>query len=95
MLVLIATYTVVPGNEDAVEAILRELQPLSRAEPGCVHYQVQRSIEDRSIFVLYEVWADEAAYQAHTETDHFRRLVLEGAVPLLESRERSFYELVE
>ena len=95
MYVLIATYTVTPGNEGAVETILRELQPLSRAEPGNVHYQVQRSLENPSVFVLYEVWKDEDAYRAHTETDHFTRLVLDGAVPLLESRERAFYESVE
>jgi quinol monooxygenase YgiN len=90
--VVVAKYTVKSGQEAAVERILRELTPLSRAEPGCRTYQAQRSLDEPGVFLLYETYDDRAAYQAHTETEHFRRLVLEGAVPLLERRERSFYE---
>jgi quinol monooxygenase YgiN len=36
--------------------------------------------------------ADEAGYQAHTDSEHFTRLIKEEAIPrLLESRERAFY----
>jgi len=31
------------------------------------------------------------AVQAHTESEHFKRLVLGEAMPLLESRERLYY----
>jgi quinol monooxygenase YgiN len=81
------------GAEDRVAEIIEELTPLSRAEPGNRHYQAQRSAEDPRHFFLYEIYADEAAYQAHMETEHFTRLVKEEAIPnLLAAREREFFE---
>jgi quinol monooxygenase YgiN len=46
------------------------------------------------LFVLFEVYDNEEAYRAHTESDHFRRLAIETAIPLLESREREFFDTV-
>jgi quinol monooxygenase YgiN len=81
------------GAEDRVAKIIEELTPLSRAEPGNRYYQAQRSGEDPRHFFLYEIYADEAAYQAHMETEHFTRLVKEEAIPdLLAAREREFFE---
>jgi quinol monooxygenase YgiN len=95
MFVLIARYVVRPGEEDAVEAALRAMTPLSRAEPGCLVYQAHRAVEDSSLFVLYEAYASEEAYVAHTQTEHFARYVLGDAVPRLVSREREFYTALE
>jgi autoinducer 2-degrading protein len=94
MYVVIARYTVRPGEEEAVETALRAMTPLSRAEPGCVAYQAQRSLDNPSVFVLYESYVDEGAYKAHAETAHFKRYVLEDAVPRLVSRDREFFETV-
>ncbi len=80
------------GAEDRVAAIIEELVPLSRQEPGCVFYQPHRSPEDPRLFFLYEQYDDEAGYEAHMDSEHFRRLVKEEAIPeLLETRERAFY----
>ena len=65
----------------------------SRAEPGNVFYQAQRSLDDPQLFYLYEQYVDEAGYVAHQESEHFTRLVKGEAIPeLLETREREFYE---
>src|SRR4051812_46779954 len=81
------------GAQDRVAEIVEELGPLSRAEPGNRFYQAQRPPEDPQHFFLYEIYDDEAAYQAHMDTEHFTRLVKEEAIPdLLESREREFFE---
>jgi quinol monooxygenase YgiN len=44
--------------------------------------------------MVYEEYRDQAAYEAHTSTEHFRRYAVEEGIPLLESRERAFYEPV-
>jgi quinol monooxygenase YgiN len=81
------------GAEDRLAEIIEELTPLSRAEPGNRYYQAQRSVEDSRHFFLYEIYADEAAYQAHMATEHFTRLAKEEAIPnLLAAREREFFE---
>ena len=80
------------GKEDRLLEVIREMTPPSRAEPGNLFYQAQRSVEDPRIFYLYEQYVDEAGYQAHMDSEHFTRLVKEEAIPrLLESRERAFY----
>ncbi|WPD18572.1 putative quinol monooxygenase [Thermaerobacter composti] len=95
MIVLIARYVSRAGMGDRVEAALREMIPLSRREPGCRAYKVHRSLDHPDEFLLYEVYDDEAALEAHWQTPHFRRIIEETVVPLLERRERHFYRLVE
>jgi quinol monooxygenase YgiN len=90
--VLVARWLANEGEEERVLAILEELARASRAEPGCVLYQPCRDREDPRRFLIFEVYEGDDALRAHTESEHFQRLVLDGAVPLLEARERSFYE---
>jgi autoinducer 2-degrading protein len=89
------TWVAKEGEEDAVRALLEEIAPVVRAEPGCLMYIVHRSNEDPRTFFLYEQYVDEAAFQAHRETEHFQELVLGEAVPLLESRTPTHYETLE
>ena len=90
--VVTAVWTAKPGQEDAVIDILRQLVPASQAEPGCRIYQAYRDPAEPRVFRLFETYDDEAAFLVHTESEHFKRLVLGEAIPLLESRERAFYQ---
>jgi quinol monooxygenase YgiN len=83
------------GKEERLAELIEELTPPSRSEPGNLFYQAQRSVDDPQLFYLYEQYADETAYQAHMDSDHFTRLVKEEAIPeLLETRERAFYTTI-
>lgn len=95
MLVVIARYRALPGRGDDVAALLAPHIAATRAEPGCDGFLVNRAAEDRDRFVLYEQYADEAAFQAHRESPHFREYVLGGVVPLLAEREWERYTLVD
>ena len=64
----------------------------SKAEPGVLLYQAHRDPEDANVFFFYEQYSDKAAYEAHVETDHFKRWGFGDAIPRLEDRSRSFYE---
>jgi quinol monooxygenase YgiN len=91
--VVSAKWRAKPGSEDRLKALCEEMTEPSRAEPGNVYYQAQRSLEDPQLFYLYEQYVDEAGYVAHQESEHFTRLVKGEAIPeLLEAREREFYE---
>ena len=80
------------GSEERLAALIEELIPLSRREPGNLFYQAHRTPDDPRLFFLYEQYADEAAYEAHMDSEHFTRLVKELAIPeLLEERTRAFY----
>jgi quinol monooxygenase YgiN len=95
MYVVAADYYTLEGKDDEVAAILKIMIPLSRAEPGCRLYMVNRSPEDPRRFLLYEQYADEDGYKAHQATEAFRENILGKVVPMLESRVRHFYKVVE
>ncbi len=44
-----------------------------RDEPGCLRFDVFRDDEDEDRYLLYEVFTDERAWQAHIETPHAQR----------------------
>jgi quinol monooxygenase YgiN len=95
MIVLVAKYTVQPGKQGEVIAALQRMTPLVKQhEPGCHLYQVSRSQDNPDLLMLYELYADEAAVQAHRETPHFKEIIEGTVAPLLAKRERELYELV-
>jgi quinol monooxygenase YgiN len=93
--VLAVTWIAKPGEEAAVEQILRTMTAATRAERGCLQYIAHRSTDDPRHFFLYEAYEDEAAFTQHGESEHFKRHVLGEALPRLESRERRFFEPLE
>ena len=94
--VVAAKWRAHPGKADRLLEAIQEMTPPSRAEPGCLFYQAQRSEEDPDLFFLYEQYVDEAGYEAHQDSEHFPRLVKEEAIPeLLEDRAREFYETID
>jgi quinol monooxygenase YgiN len=91
--VVCAKWTAKEGKEDRLVEIIEEMTEPSRAEPGNLYYQAQRSPDNPRLFFLYEQYADEGGYEAHMASEHFTRLIKEEAIPdILEAREREFYE---
>jgi autoinducer 2-degrading protein len=86
------TWIAKEGEEEAVAAALGRLVEPSRAEPGVQVYLPNRDPQDPSRFFIYEQYDDEAAYTAHTETEHFKRDGFGDAIPRLADRRREFYE---
>jgi quinol monooxygenase YgiN len=62
-------------------------------EPGCRQFDVLVDPKDRTRVMLYEVYEDEAAFQAHQQTPHFKRYIAE-AIPLLQSRDRFIFRRI-
>ncbi|HZO93704.1 MAG TPA: putative quinol monooxygenase [Candidatus Baltobacteraceae bacterium] len=79
MLINAITYIFPDDKADEAERMLRELRGASLAEEGCAGFEVARGNDaDRSTFVLFETWRDQAALDAHYETAHFERLGTKG-----------------
>lgn len=86
MTFVLATYTTAPGNEDAVADLLRSYTALVLEEPGCVAFEVYRSVDDGRRFLLLEKYVDRAAFDAHRATDHFTEVAIKQIRPLLDDR---------
>jgi quinol monooxygenase YgiN len=95
MYVVAADYYAREGKDNEVAAILQKMITISRAEPGCKLYMVNRSVDDPRKFLLYEQYVNEDGYKAHMATEPFKENILGKVVPMLESRVRHFYQVVE
>jgi quinol monooxygenase YgiN len=59
------------GKGDALAALLTEQAAAVRAaEPGCLVYRPHRSTKDPELFVFYETYVDDAAFEAHLKAPH-------------------------
>jgi autoinducer 2-degrading protein len=95
MYVVVAQYYVKAGNDNEVAMIFRDLTSISRAEPGCVMYIVNRSIDDPRKFLIYEQYLDSGAYHAHMETYPFKVDFAVRIMPMLERSELGSYDVID
>ncbi len=96
MLVNAVLYTVPIDAADEAERYLRELAATSRTERGCINYEVARADEaEHATFVLFEKFTDQAALDAHMQTEHFQRLGANGFRPLASGRQAIKGRLIE
>ena len=94
-IVLQATWVSKPGSEGLIRAALAELAPQSRAEAGNLAYSVFVDPEQPSVFRIFEVYADQAALDAHSASGHFQSIVIDRVIPELSERRRELFELLE
>jgi quinol monooxygenase YgiN len=70
---VIATLKVQENKGAEFEAVFRELAAQVRAnEPGNKLYQVCKSRKDENTYIVMELYADQAALDAHGKSDHYR-----------------------
>lgn len=62
-----------PGCEEKVRTILRQIVEDSRDEPGCIEYNVFENAADQFHYTLIEVWANEEAFENHSQSDHVQQ----------------------
>ncbi|WP_288142571.1 putative quinol monooxygenase [Mesorhizobium sp.] len=60
-----------PGQERELGRRMAALLDPTRAEPGCIAYDLFQSTEDPAVWVLLERWRSAADLDAHVVTDHF------------------------
>jgi quinol monooxygenase YgiN len=91
MVVLQVDIRIRPENVDRWMTMALENAREARKEPGCRHFDVLVDPNDRTRVMLYEIYDDEKAFEAHQQTPHFKKYLAE-AVPLLASRERKLWK---
>jgi quinol monooxygenase YgiN len=70
---VIATLKVQDGKGADLEKVFRTLSEQVRAnEPGNKFYQLCKSQADANTYVVMELYADQAAIEAHRAAEHFK-----------------------
>jgi (4S)-4-hydroxy-5-phosphonooxypentane-2,3-dione isomerase len=91
MFVLSVELRIKPENVESFMARTLENAAQSRKESGCRQFDVLVDPKELTRVMLYEVYVDEKAFEAHQQTAHFKKYLAE-AVPLLASRERHVWK---
>jgi (4S)-4-hydroxy-5-phosphonooxypentane-2,3-dione isomerase len=75
----IVTVNVKPGKVDAVvAALLAHKERSLKGEPGTMRFEVLRPRGDDSKLMTYEVYEDEAAFEAHRSAPSLAELLRES-----------------
>ena len=88
--VLVVTIKIKPENVERWMKMALENAREARKEPGCRQFEVLVDPKDRTRVLLFEIYNDDKAFEAHQATPHFKKYLAE-AVPLLASRERQVF----
>lgn len=80
---VIAQFLAKPGREAALRSKLMRMIAPTRAEAGCVSYDLHANPANPAQFVFAENWKNEAVLDAHMKTPHFVKLITNGTPALL------------
>ena len=70
--VVVAHLAAKPGCEEALREVLTALVGPTRAEEGCVQYDLHVATDAPGEFVFYERWSSQAALEKHLGSEHLR-----------------------
>src|SRR4051812_45681868 len=90
MMALFVSLKVKPELRDRFLAAAEDDSTCSvRDEPGCLRFDVLQDADDNNHFFFYEVYQDEAAFQAHSQAPHYARWRAAAAEVLAEPAART------
>lgn len=67
---VIALFTAAPGREEELAQVLTGLLAPTRAEAGCLRYDLLRHRDGSGEFAFVEEWESEEALDRHLQTPH-------------------------
>jgi (4S)-4-hydroxy-5-phosphonooxypentane-2,3-dione isomerase len=73
MIANVVDFDIKPAERENYLAAVTENGKASVTEPGCKRFDILNLASDPNHFVLYEVYENEAALQAHRASDHFKK----------------------
>ncbi len=69
-LTVIARLKAKDGCEEELGSMLRGLLAPTRAEKGCLNYDLHRSHDDPGLFIFYENWESRSLWDDHMKSPH-------------------------
>ena len=72
---VVATFKAKAGMEEAAREAIQALVAPTRAEAGCINYDLHQSPEDPSVFMLYENWVSQKDLDEHLEMPYLKDIL--------------------
>ena len=91
---VLARFKAKAGMEEAAkQAILACVAP-TRAEAGCINYDLHQSADDKGVFMLYENWKSKEILEEHLATPHLMGLKAKADELFAEPLDISLWEMI-
>lgn len=71
-LTIVAHIRANPNKIDLVRSELEKLIPITRAEEGCIQYDLHQDNADPAHFLFYENWESRELWQSHMGNKHLK-----------------------
>jgi (4S)-4-hydroxy-5-phosphonooxypentane-2,3-dione isomerase len=91
MIVVLVSLGIRPDSVETFAGAVRANAAASIFEPGCLRFEVYRDPADPTRFLLFEIYRDRAAREAHWQTAHFLDY-RDATAELIETRTLTEYE---
>ena len=92
---VIAHYRCTPEDAGLIREALLTMREHTRQEPGNLAYEVHAEEgAEPPAFILYEQYADRAAFDAHAASEHFAKHILGTVRPRLTQRDVLFGQVL-
>lgn len=76
---VVARITALSDKAPELKAVLLRVVEATRAEPGCIRYELHQSETDPADFVFLEEWASAAAIATHMQSPHIQEAFSKAA----------------
>jgi quinol monooxygenase YgiN len=80
-----------PGTRDGFIERTMPMAAATRAEPGCVFFELSAKADEPDTAILMECFKDEAAHAHHQTLPHFPPLIAELRAVMIEGRTRHHF----
>jgi quinol monooxygenase YgiN len=91
---VVALFTAKPGMEETVRQAIEAVIAPTRAEPGCMNYDLHQSSEDPSIFMLYENWNSKKDLDDHLAMPYLKDLAAKAEDMLAKPLDIQLYRMI-
>lgn len=71
-LTIVAKILAKETHQALVQSELLKLIPITRAEAGCINYDLHQDHENPNLFLFYENWESRALWQDHMNNHHIK-----------------------
>lgn len=91
---IIAVIKAKAGKESEAKQALESLVAPTRAETGCLDFDLYENTDDKSSFMFYENWMSRDALNAHMQAAHIKAFGQKAPDLLAEPIKATFWEKV-
>ena len=95
MITLTAKIQAAAGKEQELETVLRELVKATATEEGSVEYRLHKVVDTPGAFRFVEKFKDQAAFDFHSNSDHFKAAVEKIGALAIGEGELEMLELID